>query len=124
MMFLLIFIALFTHQTDPVTGTWKGTSICQVKTSPCHNENVVYHISKKAENSYEILANKIVNGAEEEMGILSFTWDPLAHTLVCDDKERKAVWTFILHENTMEGKLVSRDQLFRIIHVSKTNDKP
>jgi hypothetical protein len=27
-------------------GTWKGTSICQVKNSPCHDENVVYHISK------------------------------------------------------------------------------
>lgn len=28
-------------------GVWNGTSLCQVKNSPCHDEIVVYHISKE-----------------------------------------------------------------------------
>ena len=27
-------------------GVWKGSSICQIKNSPCHDETVVYYISK------------------------------------------------------------------------------
>ena len=27
-------------------GTWKGTSLCQIKSYPCHDEQVVHHISK------------------------------------------------------------------------------
>ena len=43
-------------------GTWKGTSLCQVKNSPCHDETVVYHISKTDTiNVYRNIANKIVN---------------------------------------------------------------
>jgi len=29
-----------------IEGVWKGTSLCQIKDSPCHDETVVYHISK------------------------------------------------------------------------------
>ncbi|MEP7375817.1 MAG: hypothetical protein ABI675_20640 [Chitinophagaceae bacterium] len=38
-----------------LTGTWKGTSICQKKNSPCHDETVVYHISKKQASTLFIL---------------------------------------------------------------------
>ena len=60
----------YAQQTaaDKIAGTWKGTSICQVKQSACHDENVVYHISKKSANVYTIQASKIVNGAEDDMG--------------------------------------------------------
>ncbi|HYK45069.1 MAG TPA: hypothetical protein VEV83_07870, partial [Parafilimonas sp.] len=54
--------------TDKIEGVWKGTSLCQVKPSACHDESVVYHISKKSANLYTIQANKIVNDAEVDMG--------------------------------------------------------
>jgi len=42
-----------------LTGIWKGTSICQVKPSPCNDEIAVYHISKgEKPNSFHIIANK------------------------------------------------------------------
>jgi hypothetical protein len=41
-----------------IEGILKGTSICQVKQSTCHDENVVYYISKKAANLYTIQASK------------------------------------------------------------------
>ena len=57
-------------------GTWNGTSICQIKNSPCHDETVVYHISKKrGVDTFFINAGKIVNGVEEEMGILPFVYN-------------------------------------------------
>src|SRR3954454_14353655 len=57
-------------------GTWSGTSICQIKNSPCHDETVVYHISKnKGADTFFINANKIVNGVEEGMGILPFVYN-------------------------------------------------
>ena len=67
---ILQHFAGYAQQTtaDKIEGIWKGTSLCQVKPSACHDENVVYHISKKSANVYTIQANKIVNGAEVDMG--------------------------------------------------------
>jgi len=61
---------------DNIEGIWKGTSLCQVKSSPCHDENVVYHISRATNGkTYTIQMNKIVNGAEEEMGASDAVYD-------------------------------------------------
>ena len=57
-----------SSQQIKLEGTWKGTSLCQQKQSACHDENVVYHISKKAANIYTMQASKIVNGAKQNMG--------------------------------------------------------
>jgi hypothetical protein len=55
-LFNAVIFCLAVHFSDAQTGaskidtlligTWKGTSICQVKNSPCHDEVVVYRISK------------------------------------------------------------------------------
>ena len=71
-------------QSDDIAGKWKGSSICQVKNSPCHDENVVYHISKAGNDStYSIQANKIVNAVEEDMGTLTGVYDKTKKTLSC-----------------------------------------
>lgn len=102
-----------------VLGNWKGTSICQVKNSPCHDEVVVYHISRgKNSNEYSLLANKIVNGAEEEMGILDFTLNPKENELTCIYKT-DSVWKLKLTGDTMEGTLYHKGVLYRIIKVKK-----
>jgi hypothetical protein len=54
-----------------VIGTWRGTSTCTVHPSACNDERVVYRVSTLgARDSVSIDARKIVNGQEEEMGVL------------------------------------------------------
>src|SRR5213083_1222295 len=75
-----------------LVGTWKGTSICQVKNSPCHDETVVYHISKNTGvDTFYINASKIVNGAEEEMGIVPCVYNKKTNQLI--STADKGVWT-------------------------------
>jgi hypothetical protein len=104
----------------PITGDWKGTSLCQVKPSPCHDETVVYHISAGAKaNEFSIVMNKIVNGVEEAMGIIPATYDPKSHKLTGIMKNYPA-WNFILKGKIMEGTLLLQDgTLYRLIHVEK-----
>ena len=64
-----------TDQTQ-VLGDWSGESICQVKNSPCHDEKVVYHISKGSGPDLIVVdADKIVGGKAENMGRLDFKYD-------------------------------------------------
>ena len=103
-----------------IAGIWKGTSICQKKNSPCHDENVVFHLIKGDKPGiYQCAANKIVNGAEEEMGVLDFTYDATSNTLTHVDKERDSIWKFNLKNNTMEGTLYSRGELYRIVKLTR-----
>ena len=100
-------------------GIWKGTSLCQVKPSPCHDETVVYHIAKNEGNSYQIIANKIINGKEDYMGTLIYTYDPKQHILISIDSVRQAKWEFKVTDKTMHGTLIYKGQLFRIIDLKK-----
>lgn len=78
-----------------IEGIWKGTSICQVKNAPCHDEQVVYHITKDTGlNNFQVIANKIVNNKEDYMGTLHFVYDAIKETFISIDKERNARWNF------------------------------
>lgn len=123
----VLFAFLFTcslhlsaQQPDAILpGAWKGTSICQVKNSPCHDEVVVYHISKgKKSGEYTVLANKIVNGIEEEMGTIQFMFDEkqseLTGSFRTDD-----TWKFKLSGNKLDGTLYVKGVLYRIINLQK-----
>ena len=100
-----------------LVGTWKGTSICQLKNSPCHDEVVVYRITKKSSpNTYSIDARKVVNGIEEEMGILTFVYVETSHQLTSSDY---GTWTFNVEAARLEGTLVHRGDLYRIIKLVK-----
>lgn len=104
---------------DPLEGIWKGSSICRVKNSSCHDETVVYYISKvPGSNNYKITANKIVNGVEEGMGDLTCTYNSSKQQIACN-KMKDASWNFQINSNTMSGKLYYKNILFRLIKVSK-----
>ena len=101
-----------------LVGTWKGTSLCQVKNSPCHDETVVYHISKTTGvDTFYINASKIVNGAEEEMGIVPCTYNKKTNQLI--STADKGVWTFNIETAKLEGTLLVRGDLYRKVKVYK-----
>jgi hypothetical protein len=109
---------------DNIEGIWKGTSLCQVKPSACHDENVVYHISRSANaQTYTVRGNKIVNGAEEEMGVFDFVYDATKHTLTAtmkDNQGRASIWLFEIDGKQMHGTLTHDNKtLFRIIELKK-----
>ena len=102
-------------------GTWKGTSICQIKESPCKNEQAVYHISKdKDSDEYLVQMNKMVKGAEEEMGTLKFIFHRDQKELDCSPRPN-TVWKFKLNEDRLDGTLYYNGALYRIISVKKAN---
>jgi len=110
---------------DKIEGIWKGTSLCQVKASACHDEDVVYHISKKSANLYIMQASKIVNGSEEDMGTFdSVVYVETKQTLrftMKDQQGRSAVWLFKVDGIKMHGTLViNENTLFRIVELKKT----
>jgi len=110
-------------QTGPVKidtlliGTWNGTSICQIKNSSCHDETVVYHISKNSGvDTFYINASKIVNDEEEEMGILPFVYDKKTNQLT---STAYGIWTFNIEGVKLEGTLLFHGDLYRKIIVYK-----
>ena len=123
---ILQHFAGYAQQTtsDKIEGIWKGTSLCQVKPSACHDENVVYHISKKSANVYTIQANKIVNGAEVDMGTFdSVVYNETKQTLTFTMKDRQGrsnVWLFKLDGMQMHGTLTQETTLFRIVELKKS----
>jgi hypothetical protein len=121
---LLLFILILgkTVTAQSFEGIWKGTSLCQIKNSPCHDEVVVYHISKDSTGrSYEVIANKIVDGKEDYMGTIPFTYDSKQKVFVSIDSVRNARWEFKITGNAMKGTLMYKGDLFRIIDVKKEN---
>jgi hypothetical protein len=125
--FFLMFICLgfflpsFSQGNKNIVGRWKGMSICQVKNSSCHDENVIYHISaRKAPDSFYIQANKIVNGVEEDMGTLAAVYDTAKHLLTAHYREDD-IWEFKINGEQMNGTLVYNKALYRIIKLKKEN---
>lgn len=99
-----------------ITGVWKGTSTCQVKSSPCHDETVVYRISRgDGPDTFAMIGYKIVDGAELEMGTVACQLDRVNNRLVSHDAN--STWTFTLKGKTMEGTLILRNELYRKVKV-------
>lgn len=123
--FLLLLLSLtgYSQDTPSIVATWKGTSLCQIPTSPCKNENVVCHItSGSTKDSFVIQMNKIVNGKEEEMGPLNVAYVGETKSFngkTTDRQKREDIWTFKLQDNRLEGTLMVAGKLYRIISVKK-----
>jgi hypothetical protein len=112
----------YKNQQDNIIGTWKGTSICQVKGSPCHDEIAIYHAVKAEGDTYRFQMNKMVNGKEEEMGEILFTYDKSNKTLdaITTSAKGKGLWHFVIKGNTMHGTLtVDNSVLYRVIDLHK-----
>jgi hypothetical protein len=108
------------HDIGSFIGTWKGTSLCQQKNSPCHDEVVVYYITKgNGADSCVIQANKIVNGVEEDMGPLPCKFDKNKNEL--NSTAYNSIWNFKLKDEKISGTLYVRNNLYRIIELAKQN---
>lgn len=89
--------------TTPV-GTWRGTSVCLVRPSACHDEIVVYRIvHSNAADSLTVDARKIVRGEEQEMGVLTCRLTPANGPLICVIPQ--GTWQFHVRNDSLVGEL-------------------
>ena len=96
-------IAQSPAPANPV-GTWRGTSTCLVQPSACHDEVVVYRITQmKAVDSVSVDAFKIVNGQEDNMGLLTCRVAPGSGQLACSIPH--GVWYFTARGDSLTGEL-------------------
>ena len=110
--------ATLTNGDSAVIGVWKGTSLCQVKNSPCHDEIVVYYISDgDGLDLFDIKANKVVNGVEEGMGTIPCKLDRKSSRLI--STAGKGTWKFDVKGKAMNGTLTVNGALYRIVKLSK-----
>jgi hypothetical protein len=124
--FLWILMAVFSAcgQNALPTGNWYGDSVCQVPTSPCKTEKVVYRIIQMNDNGKFIMqADKIINEKPEYMGTIEFQFDEKANTLTAkttSPNRGDAIWKFTINGKEMEGTLTMVDgTLYRKIKVTK-----
>jgi hypothetical protein len=88
---------------NPV-GVWRGTSLCRVRPSPCKDEIVVYRITRvNASDSLSVDARKIVNGQEEEMGVLGCRLAASGAQFTCTMPN--GVWRFAIRGDSLVGEL-------------------
>jgi hypothetical protein len=91
------------HAADPV-GVWRGTSTCPVRTSPCHDEIAVYRITRaRSGDSISVDGRKMVNGKEEEMGILPCRLSAAGTSFTCTMPN--SVWRFAMRGDSLVGDL-------------------
>ena len=132
--FLLISIQAFlfatcsyagsTFNDSLLIGTWKGTSICQIKPSACNDEVNVYHVSKgEKPGTYHIVANKIINDKEEEMAVSDYIFNPADNSLFCYDEKYKVTLKFIVKGRSMNGTLEFDNKVYRIIKMEKISSQ-
>ena len=111
--------AFSAAQLSDLVGDWSGTSLCQVRPSPCHDEQVVYHISKPHEHKVTIQADKIVEGKLVTMGVSEWTYDNSSGTLAWEMP--RGTWKLVVDADTMDGTLiVPENVLFRKVHLKRS----
>ena len=101
-------------------GVWRGTSLCLVHPSSCHDEVVVYRItSTKGTDSASMDARKIVNGREEEMGVLPCQLGAGRATVTCTMPN--GVWRFTVRGDSLVGELRLPDNTkFRDVRAARS----
>jgi len=114
---------LIAAPADPVAGTWEGTSLCQVRPSPCHDEHVIYRVKASAPRHYRIDAYKLVAGHEDFMGAIDVAFDPVAGRLdgaVGRTGRPMGQLRLMLHGTRLTGHMTQPDgTIYRLIDVTK-----
>ena len=121
----LALAAVMLVQSTSLAGAWKGTSICLARKPICKDEVVVYHFTADSGDarSYHVAANKIVGGAEEEMGVLPCRLDDRGTSVSCT--MRLGVWTFDVRGDSLVGGLTLTDGTkVRDVHVRRVPPSP
>lgn len=111
-----------TGASEPVAGTWEGTSVCQVRPSPCRDEHALYRISKIAPGRYRIDGFKLVGGRELFMGPVDVRFDPRLNRLdgLAGRGGNAAHLSLILRNNHLSGAMTNADgTVYRIIDLTK-----
>lgn len=103
-----------------IAGDWEGESICTIKSSPCHDEHVIYHVTEPdAKGAFKIRADKVVNGTPEDMATLDCTFDKAASVIKCPMDH--GLWEFSVTGDKMKGTLTLPDgRLYRNISVTRS----
>lgn len=124
----LIVAVFFAHrapaQTSSATpgpiGVWRGTSLCLVRPSACKDEVVVYRIARmKQADSVLLDARKIVNGQEEEMGVLPCRVASTGAQLTCSMP--RGTWNFTIRGDSLIGDLrLSDGTKFRDVRTARS----
>lgn len=115
-------ILLSAVAADPISGTWEGTSLCQVKPSPCHDEHVIYKVTRTAAQRYTLDAYKVVGGKELFMGAIDLTFEPARNRLqgTITGNRGASYVRLNLNANHLSGRLTLSDgTLYRLIEVTK-----
>ena len=107
------------NRPSPI-GVWRGTSLCLVRPSACNDEVVVYRITRMtSSDSLSMDARKIVNGQEEEMGVLACSAATSSASFTCT--MRNGVWRFMIRGDSLVGELRLPDNTkFRDIRAART----
>jgi hypothetical protein len=111
------FPAFAQKPASSIAGAWEGQSICTVRDSPCHDEHIIYEISRDTPSQnnpdrlgpalqWKIDAYKIVNGKKDFMGTLPCSFDEKKQTLSCVTKtSMEGHWEYVFDGDTIRGTL-------------------
>jgi hypothetical protein len=104
---------------NPV-GVWRGTSLCLVHPSACHDELVVYRITRvNASDSLAVDARKLVNGQEDEMGVLGCRVLASSSAVIC--RIHNGTWRFMIRGDSLVGELRLPDSTkFRDVRTARS----
>lgn len=98
-----------TVDVSKLVGNWTGESICIGNHPSCHDEKVVYRISRTSgePDKVTIAAYKIIDGKPELMGVLDFKYDEEKGTLVGEFQNARyhGLWEYTVKGDLMEGTL-------------------
>lgn len=111
LMLLLPLVAYAQAPKAEILGRWDGTSICTKISGNerCHDETVVYRFIDlpSRPDAVELQAAKIVDGREEPMGELPFTFDVRERRWTSEFQSPRAhgLWSFSIEGNELAGVL-------------------
>jgi|SRR4051794_35122938 hypothetical protein len=123
MLFVSALLGAAAAPADPLVGRWHGTSLCQVRASACRDEEAVYYFARKPGGGYALTMDKVVAGAEQEMGTIDAAFVPASGAITGITYDRSgapAHWSFTLHGDRISGRLVTGGgTLFRLIELRR-----
>lgn len=112
---------------EEILGDWTGESKCAGTNPKCHDEVVVYHLTRSKEDAKKVnmAADKIVNGKPEFMGEFDMIFDGEKMTLTVEFTIKrtggKGVFLYKIDGDKMDGTLTvfPENEIGRKIHVER-----
>ena len=102
-----------------LVGEWSGTSLCQVKPSPCHDEEVVFRLSHPEKDKIRLQADKIVDGKAVTTGVDDWFYDSASQVLIWEIP--RGTWKLTVDGDEINGTLITRDNVvFRKVHLHRS----